>query len=218
MLRVEKCLAARILQSHGATLLVMREESIRNMRWRFASGPLFGLAVLGSGFSTEDAERAANFESALSAGTGLINFLDSVEPNSRLGQRSSHGDGNCEQRRPINHDAECQKTVRNRGCIFRRVQRETTADCVQLPRTDGVRAGVDGGSIRAWATQPMRKTCPPITRLIRAWPRYRRTALTWLLGLIWTIEREIDRRLNLLVKCFLGESPATHSLLHYAAK
>lgn len=33
MLRVEKCIAARILKSHGATLLAMRDESIRDMRW-----------------------------------------------------------------------------------------------------------------------------------------------------------------------------------------
>jgi len=33
MLRVEKCIAAQVLQSHGATLLAMREESIRDMRW-----------------------------------------------------------------------------------------------------------------------------------------------------------------------------------------
>ncbi len=33
VLRAEKCIAARILQSHGATLLAMREESIRDMRW-----------------------------------------------------------------------------------------------------------------------------------------------------------------------------------------
>lgn len=33
MLRVEKCIAARILQAHGATLSAMREESIRDMRW-----------------------------------------------------------------------------------------------------------------------------------------------------------------------------------------
>jgi ATP-dependent Clp protease ATP-binding subunit ClpC len=33
MLRVEKCIAAKILQTHGATLLAMRQESIRDMRW-----------------------------------------------------------------------------------------------------------------------------------------------------------------------------------------
>jgi RHS repeat-associated protein len=38
-----------------------------------ASGPLSGMLVLGSGFSTADAERAANFESVFTAGTGLIN-------------------------------------------------------------------------------------------------------------------------------------------------
>jgi hypothetical protein len=38
-----------------------------------ASGPLSGIALLGSGFSTSDAERAANFESVFTAGTGLIN-------------------------------------------------------------------------------------------------------------------------------------------------
>ncbi|MGA7090342.1 MAG: hypothetical protein WBX12_06635, partial [Candidatus Acidiferrales bacterium] len=38
-----------------------------------ASGPIFGLAALGSGYSKADAERAANFESFYMAGTGLIN-------------------------------------------------------------------------------------------------------------------------------------------------
>jgi ATP-dependent Clp protease ATP-binding subunit ClpC len=33
ILQVEKCLAARILQAHGATLAAMREETIRDMRW-----------------------------------------------------------------------------------------------------------------------------------------------------------------------------------------
>jgi ATP-dependent Clp protease ATP-binding subunit ClpC len=33
MLREEQCIAARVLQAHGATLSAMREESIRNMRW-----------------------------------------------------------------------------------------------------------------------------------------------------------------------------------------
>ena len=33
ILRVEKCTAARILQTHGATLLAMREETIRDARW-----------------------------------------------------------------------------------------------------------------------------------------------------------------------------------------
>ena len=42
-------------------------------RATIASGPLSGLLVLGSGFSMEDAERAANFESAFTAGTGLVN-------------------------------------------------------------------------------------------------------------------------------------------------
>lgn len=38
-----------------------------------ASGPLSGMAVVASGYSTADAVRAANFESAFTAGTGLIN-------------------------------------------------------------------------------------------------------------------------------------------------
>lgn len=33
ILRAEKCIAARILQAHGATLLAMREETIRNPQW-----------------------------------------------------------------------------------------------------------------------------------------------------------------------------------------
>jgi ATP-dependent Clp protease ATP-binding subunit ClpC len=33
ILRVEKCTAARILQTHGVTLLAMREETIRDARW-----------------------------------------------------------------------------------------------------------------------------------------------------------------------------------------
>ena len=33
ILRVEKCIAARILQAHGATILAMRKETIRDMRW-----------------------------------------------------------------------------------------------------------------------------------------------------------------------------------------
>lgn len=33
ILRAEKCTAARILQAHGATLLTMREETIRDTRW-----------------------------------------------------------------------------------------------------------------------------------------------------------------------------------------
>ena len=47
--------------------------------------------------------------------------------------------------------------------------------------------------------------------------RYR-MAFTWLLGLIGAIEGEIKRCLDLLVKCFLGESPGTHSLLHNSAE
>jgi ATP-dependent Clp protease ATP-binding subunit ClpC len=33
ILRVEKCIAARVLQAHGATISAMREETIRDMRW-----------------------------------------------------------------------------------------------------------------------------------------------------------------------------------------
>jgi ATP-dependent Clp protease ATP-binding subunit ClpC len=33
ILRVEKCIAAKILQVHGATLMTMREDTIRDMRW-----------------------------------------------------------------------------------------------------------------------------------------------------------------------------------------
>jgi ATP-dependent Clp protease ATP-binding subunit ClpC len=33
ILRVEKCIAARILQAHGATISAMREEAIRDIQW-----------------------------------------------------------------------------------------------------------------------------------------------------------------------------------------
>jgi ATP-dependent Clp protease ATP-binding subunit ClpC len=33
ILRVEKCIAAKILQAHGSSLLAIREETIRDMRW-----------------------------------------------------------------------------------------------------------------------------------------------------------------------------------------
>jgi len=33
ILRVEKCIAARILQAHGSSLLAIREETIRDMQW-----------------------------------------------------------------------------------------------------------------------------------------------------------------------------------------
>ena len=33
ILRVDKCIAAQILQSHGATIRTMREETIREARW-----------------------------------------------------------------------------------------------------------------------------------------------------------------------------------------
>jgi ATP-dependent Clp protease ATP-binding subunit ClpC len=33
ILRVEECIAARILQSHGLTFLATQEETIRDMRW-----------------------------------------------------------------------------------------------------------------------------------------------------------------------------------------
>jgi ATP-dependent Clp protease ATP-binding subunit ClpC len=33
ILRFEKCVAAKVLQAHGATILRLREETIRNIRW-----------------------------------------------------------------------------------------------------------------------------------------------------------------------------------------
>lgn len=42
ILRVEKCIAARILETHGASLLAMREETMRDTRW--AEGPHAGNA------------------------------------------------------------------------------------------------------------------------------------------------------------------------------
>ena len=33
ILRADKCIAARILQAHGATITVMREQTIRDARW-----------------------------------------------------------------------------------------------------------------------------------------------------------------------------------------
>jgi len=33
ILRVEKCVAAKVPQAHGGTILALREETIRNIRW-----------------------------------------------------------------------------------------------------------------------------------------------------------------------------------------